>query len=57
MMYTSRMYKYKGIATHSKNSNEIVSMTSYTRKTIITTAFANGFVQCGYVELFRLVTL
>ena len=48
---------HKGVATRSENSNEIVSMTSYLRKTIVTTAFVNDFVQGGRVELYRLVAL
>ena len=44
-----------GFATRSKNSNQIVSVTSYLRKTIVTIAFVNGFIQGGHVELFRFV--
>ena len=47
----------KGFATRSENSNEIVSMTAYLRKTIVTIAFVNDFVQGGRVELYRLVAL
>ena len=47
----------KGVATRSENSNEIVSVTSYLRKTIVTIALVNDFVQDGRVELYRLVAL
>ena len=47
----------KGFATRSENSNEIVSMTSYLRQTIVTIAFVNYFVHGGGVELYRLVAL
>ena len=49
------IYLSKGVATRSESSNEIVSVTSYLRKTIVTIAFANDFVQGGHVELFRIV--
>ena len=42
----------KGVATRSEKSNEIVSITTYLRKTIVTTVFANNFVRGGHVELF-----
>ena len=45
----------KGVATRSENSNEIVSVTSYLWKTIVTIAFVNDFVQGGRVELYRFV--
>ena len=51
------LVEYKGVATRSENSNEIVSMTSYLRKTIVTIAFVNDFVQGERVELYRLVAL
>ena len=47
----------KGFATRSENSNEIVSMTSYLRQTIVTIAFVNDFVQGGGVELYRFIAL
>ena len=47
----------KGVATRSENSNEIVSVTSYLRKTIVAIAFVNDFVQGGRVELYRFVAL
>ena len=47
----------EGVATCIENSNKIVSVTSYLRKTIVTIAFANDFVQGGHVELFRVVAL
>ena len=47
----------KGVATRSENSNEIVRVTSYLRKTIVTIAIVNDFVQGGRVELYRLVAL
>ena len=46
--------KTLGFATRSESSNEIVSMTSYLRQTIVTIAFVNDFVQGGRVELYRL---
>ena len=48
---------HNGFATRSENFNEIVSVTSYLRKTIMTIAFVNDFVQGGRVELFHLVAL
>ena len=39
-----------GFATRSENFNEIVSVTSYLRKTIATIAFVNDFFQGGRVE-------
>ena len=39
----------KGFATRSENFNEIASVTSYLRKTIVTIAFVNDFVQGGRV--------
>ena len=47
----------KGVATRSENSNEIVSVPSYLRKTIVTIAFVDDFVQSGRVELYRLIAL
>ena len=47
----------RGVATRSENSNEILSVTSYLRKTIVAIAFVNDFVQGGRVELYRLVAL
>ena len=47
----------KGFATRSENSNEIVSVPSYLRKTIVTIAFVDDFVQSGRVELYRLIAL
>ena len=47
----------KGVATRSENSNEIVSVTSYSRKIIVTLALVNDFVEGGRVELYRLVAL
>ena len=49
--------KTLGFATGSENSNEIVSVTSYLRQTIVTIAFVNDFVQGGRVELYCLVAL
>ena len=60
MSTNSRVWKsvaIKSVATRSENSNEIVSVTSYLRKTIVTIAFVNDFVQGGRVELYRLVAL
>ena len=37
--------------------NEIVGVTSFSRKTIVTIAFINDFVQGGCVELFCFVSL
>ena len=42
------------IARRSENSNEIVSVISNSRITIMAIAFVNDFVQDGHVELFRL---
>ena len=47
----------KGFATRSENLNEVVSITSYLRKIIVTTTYVNDFVQGGRVELYRLVAL
>ena len=47
----------KGVATRSENSDEIVGVTSYLRKTIVTMAFVDNFVQGGRVEVYRLVAL
>ena len=41
-----------GVATRSENSNEIVSVTSYLRKTI-----SSDFVRWGQAELFRFAVI
>ena len=50
-------FQAKGFVELSKNVNEIISVMSYLRKTIVTIALANDFVQGGRVELYRLVAL
>ena len=57
LSWTSLAHSYKGFVTRSENSNEIVSMTSYLRKTIVTIAFVNDFVPGGCVEVYLLVAL
>ena len=48
----------QGFATSGENFNEIVSVTSHLqKKTVVTIAYVNDFVQGGRVELFRLVAL
>ena len=48
---------HNGFATRSENFNEIVSVTSHLRETIVTIAFVNDFVQGGRAELYRLVAV
>ena len=60
--YTKKRFFYivtvnKDFATRSENANEVVSVTTYLRKTVVTIAFVNDFVQGVRVELYRLVAL
>ena len=54
---TVKYYINKGFDTRSENFNEIVSVTSYLWKSIVTIVFVNDFVQGRRAERYRLVAL